>query len=284
MKNISLSAISLAAILCASGAQATSYSNSNASFSNFHIELIDLDGSDNIAPTINFVFPDNHGAPWPPTNGSSVDANIRLERDGRPALWALPGKDNDAVASVAIAGAVLDQSSASATITAGTGLFAMQGASGTTQGAAVYSDRFSAGHSIYSANAYLFNNVQFTVSAHTQVVFSFDATSTASASENGRDSSGATSGVWLSLDSDAGGERISAGQLTYVRSSEIKTETGSHTLSFYNRNAGDLGGTARMYAYIQGGVSAQPVPEPETYAMLLAGLGLLGCAAKRRRS
>ncbi len=29
--------------------------------------------------------------------------------------------------------------------------------------------------------------------------------------------------------------------------------------------------------------SMDPVPEPESYAMLLAGLGLLGCMAKRRR-
>ena len=27
---------------------------------------------------------------------------------------------------------------------------------------------------------------------------------------------------------------------------------------------------------------AMPVPEPETYAMLLAGLGLIGMAARRR--
>src|SRR5574343_40745 len=31
-----------------------------------------------------------------------------------------------------------------------------------------------------------------------------------------------------------------------------------------------------------GNVVAQPVPEPETYAMFLAGLGLLGIAARRR--
>ncbi|MFZ5506990.1 MAG: PEP-CTERM sorting domain-containing protein [Pseudomonadota bacterium] len=28
---------------------------------------------------------------------------------------------------------------------------------------------------------------------------------------------------------------------------------------------------------------ANPVPEPETYALMLAGLGLIGLAAKRRR-
>ena len=30
-------------------------------------------------------------------------------------------------------------------------------------------------------------------------------------------------------------------------------------------------------------VVAAPVPEPETYALMLAGLGLLGVAARRRR-
>jgi len=33
-----------------------------------------------------------------------------------------------------------------------------------------------------------------------------------------------------------------------------------------------------------GNVIYAPVPEPETYAMLLAGLGLLGAAARRRRN
>jgi hypothetical protein len=32
-----------------------------------------------------------------------------------------------------------------------------------------------------------------------------------------------------------------------------------------------------------GTVSAAPIPEPETYAMLLVGLGMLGFAARRRK-
>jgi hypothetical protein len=32
-----------------------------------------------------------------------------------------------------------------------------------------------------------------------------------------------------------------------------------------------------------GTVSLAPVPEPETYAMMLAGFGLLGVAARRRK-
>ena len=33
-----------------------------------------------------------------------------------------------------------------------------------------------------------------------------------------------------------------------------------------------------------GSVLSQPVPEPETYAMMLAGLGLLGAIARRRKA
>ncbi|MDR1854328.1 MAG: FxDxF family PEP-CTERM protein [Azoarcus sp.] len=31
-------------------------------------------------------------------------------------------------------------------------------------------------------------------------------------------------------------------------------------------------------------ITAVPVPEPETYAMLLAGLGIVGMVARRRRN
>jgi hypothetical protein len=40
-----------------------------------------------------------------------------------------------------------------------------------------------------------------------------------------------------------------------------------------------LGG--KTYALLNGG-SLAPVPEPETWALMLAGLGLVGWAARRR--
>jgi hypothetical protein len=44
----------------------------------------------------------------------------------------------------------------------------------------------------------------------------------------------------------------------------------------------DLGSTARNY--VESTMVLTPVPEPETYAMLLAGLGLMGAIARRRRA
>jgi hypothetical protein len=40
---------------------------------------------------------------------------------------------------------------------------------------------------------------------------------------------------------------------------------------------GTAGGT---YAFL---ASAAPIPEPETYAMMLAGLGVIGSIVRRRR-
>lgn len=41
--------------------------------------------------------------------------------------------------------------------------------------------------------------------------------------------------------------------------------------------------TSRFEMNITSGQNVAPVPEPETYAMMLAGLGLLGVVARRRR-
>jgi hypothetical protein len=50
-------------------------------------------------------------------------------------------------------------------------------------------------------------------------------------------------------------------------------------------NAGPLGLGGELYAVaVRTGDVAAPVPEPETYAMMLAGLGLVGTMARRRTS
>lgn len=43
------------------------------------------------------------------------------------------------------------------------------------------------------------------------------------------------------------------------------------------------GGIETFFAASAGGTTVAPVPEPETYALMLAGLGALGFVAKRRR-
>lgn len=63
----------------------------------------------------------------------------------------------------------------------------------------------------------------------------------------------------------------------------VNTATGAAT----SLNNGTGYGTGPIYFGVDGGLAFAPaavVPEPETYAMLLAGLGLLGFVARRRKS
>lgn len=52
--------------------------------------------------------------------------------------------------------------------------------------------------------------------------------------------------------------------------------TGTYSLVFNNAGGDNMGA-------MLDNVSVQAVPEPETYALLLAGLGLMGAVARRRR-
>ena len=54
---------------------------------------------------------------------------------------------------------------------------------------------------------------------------------------------------------------------------------GSYTLTVSGYKV-----TPALNGLYAGNISISPVPEPETYAMLLAGLGLLGLSARRRNS
>ncbi len=51
---------------------------------------------------------------------------------------------------------------------------------------------------------------------------------------------------------------------------------GDYTIAWAGVKVGTLGGAVGVAGY------AVPVPEPETYAMLLAGLGMMGLIARRR--
>lgn len=69
--------------------------------------------------------------------------------------------------------------------------------------------------------------------------------------------------------------------------------SGDTPMSYVNLSSGNAGEGNVYFAAHVAGFSTQttsgyfggsaPVPEPETYAMLLAGLGMVGCAAARRK-
>jgi hypothetical protein len=53
--------------------------------------------------------------------------------------------------------------------------------------------------------------------------------------------------------------------------------SGTYTLTVTGTVVGTQGGS------YGGDIVVAAVPEPETYAMLMAGLGLVGCVARRRK-
>lgn len=84
-------------------------------------------------------------------------------------------------------------------------------------------------------------------------------------------------------DSDNPGYLAGDGYRNFVAG--IDTSNTFKTITFYGDGAGEYlvaGGTIRYSSLPIGSVS--PVPEVETYAMMLAGLGLMGAVARRRKA
>lgn len=80
------------------------------------------------------------------------------------------------------------------------------------------------------------------------------------------------------------GQTFSNGVANFVWDGTIG---GAYQLTYTARvptgDASGFGGVG-YYLYLEGNVTAAPVPEAETYAMMLAGLGLIGMMVRRRRS
>ena len=61
-----------------------------------------------------------------------------------------------------------------------------------------------------------------------------------------------------------------------------RTQDGVLLGSFYNGSGGNLTGQINAFSQVNSNGFIPVVPEPETYAMLLAGVGLLAAVARRR--
>ncbi len=218
MKKFSLSAISLAAVLCAGGAQAAPVSaTSSVTVSNFHYTLIDLDTGDNIAPSIHFSFPDASN-PWL-RQGSSVDVNASVQADGEKSIDNAVNVRNAKVVDLTRSSAIMGLVNTSAAITAGGGEFGIQGATSTIQGTAeIPADSAFRGSSSFVSRGSIFNVGDFTLSAHTKLVFSFDLAASASVFAN--DNQVAAGGVEFSAGltyTDALGQRHYSSAERHIR-------------------------------------------------------------------
>ena len=274
--------LALTAVALAAAASANATSFASASIGPIQIQLVDLNPYDSVLPSITFTNADN------------------------TYLWAYAANSQSSSylnsAGTATAGtASITVSNSGATATS------LQGAQSSISG------QVSGGTGGTSANFYGYVNApyysSFTLSANTAVRFSTVANVTASTTVGYSPSNGGSESVYGSVSLWANGYVGSSSQsgsdgingyanyttswvydpLTasshYIYAGDQKSITQTLSASLANFSSSSMSGTVSAQTYINGSSNiAAAVPEPETYAMLLAGLGVIGAVARRRRA
>lgn len=134
----------------------------------------------------------------------------------------------------------------------------------------------------------------FTLSPHTELVISATAALSAQASGGDAQSSSpshAYAQAWISVtgpSANGGGGSQSQTEFRYLDGyayqggpSYSESTAESLTIRFVNHTASNMDARFELGVYARGEAFAAAVPEPETWAMLLAGLGLVGWIARR---
>lgn len=261
-----VAAASVAALLSHTPANATA--SSSASLDSISWTLIDLNLLDGIAASISF------------TGQSSVGTSTWNSTVG---LTAADGATGASVLDPVLASSFDGLSSSTAAVGAAS-LFS----SGHTNGGPDVGS-----YGTYSGQALMngWSNT-FTLSAYTAVIFTGNATTfaTATAAYN----SGATSewaqGQVFITGSIGNGNNLSSGTASFSAYADnwgngsFDDEGGLLFLTLTNGTSNSLDGSFYGYASSWGESTVTAVPEPETYAMLLVGLGVIGFAGRRRQS
>ena len=215
-------------------------------WSTFEMKVIDTNPTDGIDAVATFTIRDRT---------SDVYASITVPASGSSADWTTFLSASDGVAS--------------ATAQAGS-LSAM----------------FSSPPSALNAYAVSNRYGYFTLSTNTLVTFSVNA----SASIDMNVPLNGSAYAWASLQTDGPGfdgadaQHSETSKLVFAQGAGSPlTQSGKLNASFYNGSGGNLDGTVHAFAQVNSnGFIAAGVPEPETYALMLAGLGLMVFMARRR--
>jgi hypothetical protein len=253
-EKIAASLLGLAAGVISLSAQAATVASASASLGNFSYQLIDLDLADGIAPSLTFV-PSRGGDGYvhSPLNGGR-----HLYGNGAASISSANGNASATVAPMALS------SSAQAILPTGN------------------NDNFS---------SFTSEVRNFSLSANTLVIFSISAHLSAN---HVPDSAYTSANVVFrgTLDSSWYDPNRNGSNFMRYANSPLDTTTDSdfvfagslHSVGY--TTLGQLGMNTRTSATLFPGMAPQgiqAVPEPSTYAMLFAGLGLVGFAARRRR-
>jgi hypothetical protein len=282
-----------AACLTLAGAPVWAAASSSATLGNVSITLIDLDTADGIAPSISFL-PGPQGYAGPLISGAAHSFSPgeefnNFERAGTRAGASLSDGAHTALAS----------SAASVTgAGTGTGIGIGFGAMSANGAALSATDGYGRYESFATVPAAV-TGQGFVLSANTMVRFSITGNAQAAytlgyhaQSAEGEYASGLLTLLVSGAAADGSGDLIDAQRESAVVRSMIghsapgpdsASWSGLLTASYSNLAAHSSLGN--FYAEASAaGFSVSAVPEPETAAMLLAGLGLVGAVARRRRA
>lgn len=246
-----LAALALAGV--AAGAQASASASANVDFSSFTIQVKDLDDNDGITAALTLT--NGYGSANIYTNGTASSSYYFYDYHTLPASSDIGGNINSPHASgSATNGGNLNTAASITQVTPG----------------------------VWSIQSYASNYWQFSLNGAAAVKFS----ALASASNNNTDPSSLNSWAYAYLGgevtfSDDGSKHSFYSNL---QANANQSQSGKLSATFAS-----FDGPAQVTLYLAsnagtGANNAPPVPEPSEYLMLLAGLGIVGYAAKRRQA
>lgn len=255
----------LAAAMVVAG-PAAAQSSASATISGFSYVLYDLDPFDMITPDLTFGYEQS-------TSNAYVNSNSESDSDWLSAIGNFSPTSATAMLAFGQASAATD-------------------ATGATASGSVFAPGYG-GSGWFSASAYGVDN-SFTLSPWTgiKLTATFEGSATTGSHLGSNDYASAYGQLYMNVLAENGYEQHYSTRQAYAScgtwdgmtcSGQSSSFSGTFSLSFANFSDASAEGNLSVGAYSYG-QSTVPVPEPQTYLMLLAGLAGIGAVVRRRRA